>query len=47
MYYAVDLIYNEERETWNVFVDGEWYFESADPEQAERVYFNCVTCSDE
>ena len=32
----VRLFYSEERESWNVVVDGEWYFESNDYEQAEK-----------
>lgn len=39
------IIYSEERKTWNVFVDGEWYFESADYEQASEVMFNCCVAS--
>lgn len=23
----IDIVYNEQRNTWNVYVDGEWYFE--------------------
>ena len=32
----VNLVYSDERETWNVIVDGEWYYESDDYYQAER-----------
>ena len=43
----VELVFNEDRETWNVFINGEWYFESGDYEQAENVYFNCMCPDDE
>ena len=36
---AQELIYSEERGTWNLFVDGEWYFEG-DYEQCEELMFN-------
>lgn len=32
----VQLVYSEIRDTWNVFVNGEWYFEG-DYEQASEV----------
>ncbi len=31
----VNLVYSEERDSWNVIVDGEWYFEGT-YEQAEK-----------
>ena len=31
-----ELIYSEERGTWNLFVNGEWYFEGT-YEQCEEV----------
>lgn len=34
----VNMVWSEERGTWNVFVNGEWYYESADYEQAEQVF---------
>ena len=34
----VRLEYNEARGTWNVFVNGEWYFETNNYEQAEEVW---------
>lgn len=37
----VNMIYSEERGTWNVFVDGEWYFEGT-YEEAVNVFMNCV-----
>ena len=37
----VNMIYSEERKTWNVFVDNEWYFEGT-YEEADRVYMNCI-----
>lgn len=30
-----ELIYSEERGTWNVFVNGEWYYEDANYERDE------------
>ena len=33
----VRMIYSEERGTWNVIVNSEWYFEG-DYEQAENVF---------
>lgn len=36
--YDVRLEYSEERGTWNVFCDGEWYFEG-NYEQAERCFW--------
>lgn len=32
----IQLVYSETRGTWNVFVNGEWYFEG-DYEQASEV----------
>ena len=34
-----DLIYSEERGTWNLFVNGEWYYEG-DYETCESMMFN-------
>lgn len=34
----VRMEYSEERGTWNVIVNGEWYFEG-NYEQAERVFW--------
>lgn len=34
-----ELIYSEERGTWNLFVNGEWYFEGT-YEQCEEMMFN-------
>ena len=34
----VTMEFSEERGTWNVFVDGEWYFESNNYLQAEKVF---------
>ena len=36
----VKMEYSEERKSWNVFVNGEWYYESKDYEQAENVFFS-------
>ena len=38
MGHNVELIYSEERGTWNVVCDGEWYFEGT-YEQAERCFW--------
>lgn len=40
----VSIEYSENRGTWNVFVNGEWYSEHKEYEQAERVYhsFYCM-----
>ena len=34
-----EMIYSESRGTWNLFVNGEWYFEG-DYEQCEEMMFN-------
>lgn len=34
----VTLEFSPSRQTWNVIVNGEWYYESADYEQAEAVF---------
>ena len=34
----VRMIYSKERGTWNVFIGAEWYYESKDYEQAEKVF---------
>lgn len=34
----VRMVYSEERGTWNVFNGAEWYYESKDYEQAEKVF---------
>lgn len=34
----VSIEYSESRGTWNVFANGEWYYESANYEQAENVF---------
>ena len=33
-----EMIYNKERGTWNVFHNGEWYYEDKDYEKANEVY---------
>ena len=33
-----EIIYSKERGTWNVFHNGEWYYESENYEQANEVY---------
>lgn len=38
--------YNEERKTWNLFVDGEWYFEG-DYETCSDMMFNNAADEDE
>ncbi len=29
---GINVVYSEERQTWNLYVDGEWYAENADYE---------------
>ena len=43
-----NLVFSEARQTWNVFVDGEWYFEGT-YEQCETVMWNNAMddCPDE
>lgn len=43
----VKLVFSTERNSWNVFLNGEWYFESTDYESAEQVYFNLQIPEDE
>lgn len=38
-----EMIYSEERGTWNLFVDGEWYAEGT-WEQMEQMRENNVLC---
>ena len=33
-----EIIYSKERGTWNVFHNGEWYYEDKDYEKANEVY---------
>lgn len=33
-----EMIYSKERGTWNVFHNGEWYYEDKDYEKANEVY---------
>lgn len=35
---SVYMEYSEERGTWNIFVDNEWYFETDNYEQAEKMF---------
>ena len=34
----VRMVYSEERGTWNVIVNGEWYYEDARYDKAEAVF---------
>ena len=43
----VRLIYDDARETWNVYIGAEWYFESKDYERADEVFMNCICPEDE
>lgn len=43
---GTELFYSEERGTWNVFSNGEWYYEDKDYERAENVYVNLL-CPEE
>ena len=38
MMHDVNLEFSEERGTWNVFVDGEWIYESRNYEHAEKIF---------
>lgn len=38
MMHDVNLEFSKERNTWNVFVDGEWIYESRSYEQAEKMF---------
>ena len=42
----VNLVFSEERQTWNVIVNGEWYYESSNYEHAENI-FNSFFWNDE
>ena len=42
----VRMVYSEERNTWNVVVNGEWYFEG-NYEQAENVFNSFFVNDDE
>ena len=44
-HYEVNVEYSKERNSWNVFVNGEWYFEG-NYEQANDVA-NSFLCPDE
>ena len=37
-----ELIYSEERKTWNLFVDNEWYFEGTYEQCADMMWNNAV-----
>lgn len=41
------LIYSEERGTWNLFVDGEWYYEGDYETASEMMLNNAVDYYDE
>ena len=34
----IDMVYDACRGTWNIFNGGEWYYETSDYDDAERVY---------
>ena len=38
MFDNVEMIYSEERGTWNVFCNNEWIWESESYEQAEQIF---------
>ena len=42
-----ELIYSEERKTWNLFVNGEWYFEGDYEQCADMMWNNAVDDSDD
>ena len=37
-----ELIYSEERGTWNLFVNGEWYFEGEYEQCADMMWNNAA-----
>lgn len=39
----LEMVYSEERKTWNLFVDGEWYAEGT-YEQMEQMQENIIMC---
>ena len=41
-----EIHFSEERQTWNLFVDGEWYYEGT-YEQVEEAMFNNAMCDAE
>ena len=41
-----EMVYSEERGTWNLFVDGEWYLEGT-YEQCDEAMFNNAVCDGE
>lgn len=41
-----ELFYNEERDTWNLFVNGEWYYEGT-YEQCEEMFFTNLCDEDD
>lgn len=42
----VNLFYDEYRNTWNVIVNGEWYYESTDYESASDIALNCCAADE-
>lgn len=42
-----ELIYSEERKTWNLFVNGEWYFEGDYEQCADMMWNNAVDDSED
>lgn len=41
-----EMVFSEERQTWNLFVNGEWYYEGT-YEQVEEAMFNNAVCDAE
>lgn len=41
----IEIYYNEDRKTWNVYVNGEWYFEG-NYEQATEIVNNLYASED-
>ena len=44
MYLTQEIIYSEERGTWNLFVNGEWYFEGDYETCSDMMVNNQVDC---
>jgi len=39
----IEIVYSEEDQSWNLFVDNEWVYEGT-YEECEKMYFNYMFC---
>lgn len=46
MFQEIVYVYSEERGTWNLFVNGEWYYEGT-YEECEQMYYNFLNSEEE